>query len=493
MRLSELLQAAPELVSAEAATADVDVAGLTADSRRVRPGFLFAALKGVKADGAAFIPQALAAGAGVILAGPDAPPLPQGARAIMLRSHAPRADLARLAARFFPRAPAHIAAVTGTNGKTSTVEFLRQMWAQTGFSAASLGTLGVARGVGDAADMGHTTPDPVAVHEALQRLADEGVTHLAMEASSHGLDQRRLEAVRFEAVAFTNLTRDHLDYHPDFESYFAAKLRLFTELAAPGAAAVINVDSPHGARVEAAARERGLAVLSVGWQGRDIRLRELTPKPASQLLDLLVQGRERKVHLPLAGEFQALNALQALGLALATGVREDAALASLAALRGVRGRMEAAGATAEGAPVFVDYAHTPDGLDKVLRALRPHTRGRVIVVFGCGGDRDAAKRPQMGAVAARLADEVVITDDNPRSEAPAAIRAAVLEGCPDAKEIGDRAAAIHAGVAMLRAHDTLVIAGKGHETGQIIGDRVTPFDDVEQARAALARLREGTG
>ncbi len=486
MKLSQLLAG---LDAALVGDADPDIVGATADSRRVRPDVVFAALKGLKADGADFVPQAIAAGAAAVL-GDEAFDPARAAPLPVVRARDPRAVLARIAARLHPGQPTVVVGVTGTNGKTSTVDFLRQIWAAAGHEAASLGTLGVTRGDGAFEDLGHTTPDPVAVHETLDALAHDGVTHLAMEASSHGLHQRRLEAVRFAAVGFTNLTQDHLDYHPTLEDYFAAKLRLFTELAPSDAAAVINADGPFGERVLGACRTRGLRAVSVGWRGDDVRLRELMPRPAGQRLDLIVAGREHAVELPLAGEFQALNAIQALGLALATGVDAPAAVAALTRLAGVRGRMEHVGSTLDGAPVFVDYAHTPDGLDQLLRALRPHTRGKVTVVFGCGGDRDPGKRPLMGAVAARLADRVVVTDDNPRSEDPAAIRQAVLAGAANAREVADRAEAIAMAAADLAEGDSLVIAGKGHETGQIVGDQTIPFDDAVEARRVLTGLAE---
>ncbi len=490
MKLSQVL-AGLDVTSVGGDGADPDIVDATADSRRVSPGFLFAALKGLKADGAAFIPEALAAGAVAVLGDEQLDPARLGdASALVIRARDPRAALARVAARLHPRQPDVVAGVTGTNGKTSTVDFLRQIWAAAGREAASLGTLGVTRGDGAFEDLGHTTPDPVAVHQTLDALAGRGVTHLAMEASSHGLHQKRLEAVRFAAVGFTNLTQDHLDYHPTLEDYFAAKLRLFTDLAPADAVAVVNADGAFGERVREACRARGVRTLSVGWRGDDVKLREVMPRPAGQRLDVLITGRAHTVELPLAGEFQALNAIQALGLALATGVDPAVALQALAGLKGVRGRMEHVGSTPDGAPVFVDYAHTPDGLDQLLRALRPHTRGRVAVVFGCGGDRDPGKRPLMGAVAARLADRVVVTDDNPRSEDPASIRQAVLAGAVGALEAPDRAEAIAIAARGLAEGDSLVIAGKGHETGQIIGARIIPFDDAVEARRVLAALAQ---
>ncbi len=479
MKLEDLAGGAEGL--SEAAR-DLEITGLTADSRRVRPGFVFAALKGVNVDGARFAPAAVAAGAAAVLM--DEHGAAPGDVAV-IRDANPRRRLAEMAARFSPRQPEVIAAVTGTNGKSSTVEFLRQIWAMAGHEAACLGTLGVTRAGGVTADLGHTTPDPVAVHETLDGLAQDGVTHLALEASSHGLAQYRLDAVRFMVVGFLNLTQDHLDYHASFDDYFAAKLRLFTELASDGASAIVNTDSDYGVTVADRCAARGLSVTRVGWRGPDVRLRELMPRSAGQRLELVINGREASVEAPLVGEFQALNVMAAAGMALATGVSQAVVLDAIAKLRGVRGRMELAGLGPGGAPVFVDYAHTPDGLEKLLKALRPHTQAKLSVVFGCGGDRDPTKRAPMGAVAARLADHVIVTDDNPRSEDPAAIRAAVLSAAPEAREIGDRAEAIAAGIAGLEAGDALVIAGKGHETGQIVGDRVIAFDDVLVARDAL--------
>ncbi|MCG8442279.1 MAG: UDP-N-acetylmuramoyl-L-alanyl-D-glutamate--2,6-diaminopimelate ligase, partial [Caulobacterales bacterium] len=408
------------LIAPDRPAADVEITGLAADSRAVRPGYLFAALKGVAADGRDFIPEALKAGAAAVLAAPDAGPLPVA----HIADANPRRRLAEIAARFYPGQPDTLVAVTGTNGKSSTVEFLRQIWAAAGRPAASLGTLGVRVG-DDIADLGHTTPDPIAVHAALDRLAATGCDCAAMEASSHGLAQHRLDGVRLAAAGFSNLTQDHLDYHASFEDYFAAKARLFTELLPAGAPAVVNVDTQWGGRVAEAARAAGHDVRAIGWRGGPLKITEITPRAHSQTLDLRLEGEEIRLDLPLVGEFQALNALLAAGLALATGVDRPAVLGALTQLQGVPGRLQLAGATPQGAPVFIDYAHTPDGVDKLIRAVRPHTQGRVVIVLGCGGDRDPGKRPLMGAAAARLADAVIVTDDNPRSEDPAAIRAAV--------------------------------------------------------------------
>lgn len=476
MKLSELM---PD-DEFDAEDGAIEIAGLTLDSRAVKPGFLFAALPGVKQHGSAFIPQALEQGAAVILT--DIPV--EGLPVPVLVSEAPAAELAELAARFYPRQPDHIVAITGTNGKSSSVEFLRQIWAAAGFDAACLGTLGVTRG-DSLESLGYTTPDAVALHRALDQLAADGVTHLAMEASSHGLKQHRMDGARLSVGAFTNLTQDHLDYHPDFADYFASKELLFTERLPEGGRAVINVDSEWGRKMADTARARGLETLTVGWRGEDMVIREITPRPASQDVAFTWQGTDVHLDIPLVGEFQILNALGAAAIALAEGVDMETVCRTLERLGGVPGRLDKVGETEEGAPVLVDYAHTPDGLDKLLRSARPHTEGEILVIFGCGGDRDPSKRAKMGAIAHSLADRVIVTDDNPRSEDPAAIRAAVLKGCPGAIEIPDRAEAIRRGVAALKAGDCLLIAGKGHETGQTIGDRVLPFDDREVARKAL--------
>ena len=462
----------------------VEIAGLTLDSRRVEPGYLFAALPGVSVHGREFIPQAIENGATAILTDDDVPdaPIP------VICVEDPAGELARMAAVFHSGQPDMVVAVTGTNGKSSTVDFLRQIWSANGIDGASLGTLGVARG--DALETtGYTTPDAVALHRALSALAEDGVTHLAMEASSHGLKQKRMDGVRVKIGGFTNLTQDHLDYHPDFADYFASKEKLFLQLLDDDGIAVINVDSEWGRKMAASARARGLTVLTIGWRGEDLEIREVTPHPASQDVVFAWQGKEHRLNVPLVGEFQVLNALGAFALAVSGGMAVERVLAALPQLKGVPGRLEKVGETADHAPVLVDYAHTPDGLDKLLRAARPHTRGRVVVVFGCGGDRDPSKRSKMGAIAAGQADIAIVTDDNPRSEDPVSIRTAILQGCPHAEEIPDRAEAIRRGVALLDAGDCLLIAGKGHETGQTVGDRVYPFDDREEGRRAL-RERE---
>jgi UDP-N-acetylmuramoyl-L-alanyl-D-glutamate--2,6-diaminopimelate ligase len=483
MKLADLLT--PDAVS-DARFAALEVAGVSEDSRDVKPGDLFVAVPGTKDDGLRFVGQALAAGAVAIMAErvPETA-LPEGVAFIRV-GDAHRA-LALAAAKFFSRQPRVIAAVTGTSGKTSVAAFTRQIWAALGEPAASIGTVGLVTPTREVYGS-LTTPEPVELHRTLDELAGEGVTHLAIEASSHGLDQRRLDGVRVVAGGFTNLSRDHLDYHPTLEAYLAAKLRLFTDLIAPGGAAVVLADHEQADAVVAAARQRGLRLLTVGRRGDGIRLIETAIEGFAQTLRVAFGGTEHHVRLPLPGAFQVENALVATGLAIATGSEPKATFAALAQLKGAKGRLELVGER-NGAPIFVDYAHKPDALAKALEALRPYVTGRLTVVFGCGGDRDAGKRPMMGAIAAENADRVVVTDDNPRSEQPAAIRAAILAGSPGAIEIGDRRAAIESSIAQLRRGDVLLIAGKGHETGQIVGKQVLPFSDHEAVAAAL----EGKG
>ncbi len=485
MKLSDLFSSDDPPLRMPPGAEAVEISGLTADSRKVRPGFLFAALAGGAAHGRDYAAAAEAAGAAAILSAGDllAPPT----RAAHIVSANPRRALALAAGRFHPRMPAVRVAVTGTNGKSSTVDFLRQIWAAGGVKSASMGTLGAIWGEGRL-DLGHTTADPVAVHETLHMLAEAGITHVAMEASSHGLDQHRLDAVGFVAGAFLNLTQDHLDYHGDMETYRAAKMKLWPLVTEH---AVINADSPEADRFAAAAGARGLNTLWTGWRAPEregLKIDEIQPRPNAQTLTLLWRGAPVSFDLPLIGEFQAINATTAGALALALGAAPASVWEGMRGLKPVKGRMEHVGATRAGAHVFVDYAHTPDGLDVLLRAARPHAPGRVILVFGCGGDRDAGKRPKMGAVAERFADIVIVTDDNPRSEDPAKIRAAIRAACPKAEEIGDRADAIAAAIARAEKGDAVLIAGKGHETGQIIKGVTLPFADQDVARAAIGAL-----
>jgi UDP-N-acetylmuramoyl-L-alanyl-D-glutamate--2,6-diaminopimelate ligase len=464
---------------------ETEILGMTADSRKVEPGFLFAALKGSVQDGSQFAAMAIQNGAAAILSdgSADAGGLPH------VIADEPRRALALAAKRFHAAQPEFVVAVTGTNGKSSTVDFARQIWSRAGLKAASMGTLG-AIGPSGKIDVGHTTPDPVTIHETLSALAGQGVTHCAMEASSHGLEQHRLDGVDLSAVGFLNFTQDHLDYHGSMEEYLKSKLRLFASLAPKGIPAIVNADSPQRDDFEAAAKGAGLQVVSFGWRGEDLWIDELMPKQAGQSLFLYWRDVEQKpVELPLIGEFQALNALAAAAICLSLGMEFPAVADGLANLKPVKGRLEFVGKTETGAAVFVDYAHTPDGLDVLLRAVRPHTAGRLKVIFGCGGDRDAKKRPLMGEIASRQADDVIVTDDNPRSEDPATIRAAVLAGAKGAREIGDRGEAIRTVIGDLRKGDTLVIAGKGHETGQIVGKTVLPFSDQDEAQAALTGAR----
>jgi len=465
----------------------VDIAGLTADSREVRKGFLFAALPGTRLDGAQFIQAAIAKGAAAVLvsrgggAGDDiAVPVVEDAD--------PRRALALMAARFYGSQPETAAAVTGTNGKTSVVSFLRQIWRGLGFQAASLGTVGLMGPHGEH-PLAHTTPDPVTLHRLLAEIAAEGVSHIALEASSHGLQQRRLDGVVLKAAAFTNISRDHLDYHADFEEYLAQKRRLFDELLPEGAAAVVNADALHAEVFCEAARVRGARLITVGRKGRELTLEAAEMDGLGQRLTIGRGGESIEVRLPLVGAFQASNALVAAGLAAGCGAEAAEVLPLLASLEGARGRLDLAGTTAQGAPVYIDYAHTPDALASALDALRPYARSRLIVVFGCGGDRDAGKRPLMGAVAGDRADLVFVTDDNPRGEAAEAIRAEIMKSVPEACEVAGRAEAIAAAIAAAGEGDVVLIAGKGHETGQIIGERVIPFSDHEAVGAVLGEAR----
>jgi UDP-N-acetylmuramoyl-L-alanyl-D-glutamate--2,6-diaminopimelate ligase len=467
------------------------IVGLTADSRQVQPGFLFAALRGTTRDGRAFASEAVAQGAVAILTDdPAALALdPAERRRVAIVPDAnPQRRLALLAARFYGRQPRTIAAITGTNGKTSVAHFTREIWAGAGRPAASLGTLGLISPSGRRSGA-LTTPDPVALHRDLAELAKSGIEHVALEASSHGLAQYRLDGIAPAAAAFTNLTRDHLDYHGDMDSYRAAKERLFTELLAPGGAAVLNADSPEFDRLALRCRERRHRIIGYGHAPvAELRIGAAVPLPSGQRITAELFGARHEIELPLVGGFQAMNVLAALGLVVSTGCPADAAIAALSKLDGVPGRVQFVGETLAGAPVFVDYAHTPDALATVLRALRPHAEQRLAIVFGAGGDRDRGKRPEMGRVATELADLVYVTDDNPRSEDPASIRRAILAAAPGAIEIGDRREAICAAVREVRRGDLLVLAGKGHETGQIVGGEILPFDDAVVAREALAAM-----
>ncbi|HEU5017484.1 MAG TPA: UDP-N-acetylmuramoyl-L-alanyl-D-glutamate--2,6-diaminopimelate ligase [Pseudolabrys sp.] len=460
--------------------AELELGGIAADSRKVKSGDLFVAVPGTKSDGLAFVPQALAAGAVAVMA-ECAPELPSDVAFIQLDDA--RRALALCAAAFFPRQPQTIAAVTGTSGKTSVAAFTRQLWAALGYQAASLGTIGVVSPKGETYGS-LTTPDPIELHRTLDRLAGEGITHLALEASSHGLEQRRLDGVHIDAGAFTNLSRDHLDYHPTMAAYLAAKLRLFDTLVKPGGHAVINVDDCYSSQVIDVAERRGLRVITVGEGGTDIRLLDGAVEGFAQVVRLAHAGRTYTIKLPLVGAFQVQNAALAAGFAIGTGGDPPRVFGALETLQGAKGRLEYVGSY-HGAPIFIDYAHKPDALKKALAAMRPYASGKLVVVFGAGGERDSGKRPLMGRIAAEGADRVIVTDDNPRSEDPAPIRAAILAQAPDAADIGDRGEAIRAAILGLNKGDVLLIAGKGHETGQIMRDRTVHFSDHEAVAAVL--------
>ena len=450
------------------------VTGLALDSRKVKPGFVFFALIGTKQNGEAFARAAQENGAIAIVAKNHI----DGLKVPVIVVDDPYLAMSQAAARFAPKQPQNIIAITGTNGKSSSVDFLRQIWDKTGKKAASLGTLGAIMPDG-AINLGFTTPDAIALHATLEMLAQKGITHLAMESSSHALMQKRMHGAKLVAGGFTNLTQDHLDYHGTMDEYAEAKLILFRKLLPKGSPAIINADASESLRFEKAVQEEGLDLKLVGWRGNYLKIQELWPKPASQRVDYRFENKTYPVEIPLIGEFQALNATMAAGIALALGDSPELVFKALTELRPVKGRMEHVGETNEGAHIFVDYAHTPDGLDVLLRAIRPHAPGKIILVFGCGGDRDKAKRPLMGAIGAKFADIVIVTDDNPRSENPEIIRQEIISAVPNAHEIGDRKEAILSAIKMAKSGDAVIIAGKGHETGQIVGDRVLPFSDQD--------------
>lgn len=489
MRLSDLIGGNGE-------AAAIDVTGLTDDSRSVEPGFVFAAFPGVNVDRREFIPDAIDHGAVAILTTPDA--APQDARIYVLEDQNPRHRFALMASRFYGDQPENVVAVTGTNGKTSVADFVRQIWAGLGYAAGSVGTLGVI-GPDSVDPLNHTTPDPVTLHTKLAELAGRGVDYAAIEASSHGLDQYRVHGVEIAAAAFTNITRDHQDYHGTFEEYLAAKMKLFSEVLDPTGIAVLNADDNHSAEIEAVCRERGIVVISTGFTGSDIAINNSVPTSSGQILDVTCFDENYEFELPLVGGFQANNAVVAAGLAIACGAPDEHVMDQLERLHGVPGRLEHVGSRefieGDAASIFVDYAHTPDALETVLNTLRPHVSGSLDVIFGCGGERDTGKRSEMGRIAGDLADHLVVTDDNPRNEDAAAIRAEVLAGLTtnaqaNAREIPDRREAIKAAMFGLRAGDVLLVAGKGHETGQIVGDEVYHFDDRE---IVLSLLQEGSG
>lgn len=478
MRLDALAQAAGLALNS---AGDAQVTGFAIDNRKVAPGTVFGAFQGATVNGEDFIPAAVAAGAVAVVASPEA----QVEGAVHISASEPRRAFAHLAARFFTPVPETVVAVTGTNGKTSCVEMTRQLWRMAGHRAASIGTLGVTT-PDETVSTGLTTPDIVTFLANMTGLAREGVTHVAYEASSHGLSQFRNEGLKVAAGAFTNLSRDHLDYHADMDDYFAAKMRLFDDVVVDGGTAVVWADDAWSARAFEHAQARGLTLFTVGVNGEAIRLASCQPGQLGQVLEIEHVGTAYTVKLPLIGAYQVANALVSAGLAIATGGDPKQTFDALSRLQPVRGRLERAAITRAGAPVYVDYAHTPDALEAAIAALRPHVTGRLIVVFGAGGDRDQGKRPEMGRVAASQADVVIVTDDNPRGENPGVIRSQVLAGAAGAREIGDRRAAIAAAVAEAGSQDIVLVAGKGHEQGQIVGSgdamRVLPFDDVSVAR-----------
>lgn len=471
MRLGELTGGAEERL----------VTGFAIDHRKVAPGTVFGAFRGVRFNGEDFVAEAIASGAVAVVARPEV----KVEGAAHIATDHPRTEFARIAAKFFAPFPETSVAVTGTNGKTSTVEMVRQLWRMAGHHAASIGTLGVTT-ADEMVSTGLTTPDVVTFLSNVAGLAREGVTHLAFEASSHGLSQYRTEGLPVKAAAFTNLSRDHLDYHKDMADYFTAKLRLFADVLDPDGTAVVWADDPHSERVLDIARMRGNRVITVGEHGETLRLVSREPTLLDQKLVIAADGAEHRVSLPLIGGYQAANALVAAALVIATGGEVAATIANLARLQPVRGRLERAAISKAGAPVYVDYAHTPDAIEAAIAALKPHAAGRLIIVLGAGGDRDPGKREPMGQAAAAGADVVIVTDDNPRGEDAALIRAEVIKGCPGASEIGDRRAAIAAAVSQAGPEDIVLIAGKGHEQGQVVGDRVLPFDDVSVAREVAA-------
>jgi UDP-N-acetylmuramoyl-L-alanyl-D-glutamate--2,6-diaminopimelate ligase len=456
---------------------DSEVAGFAIDHRKVAPGSIFGAFAGAVFNGEDFIPQAVTRGAVAVVARPDV----RVEAVPHLADPEPRRLFAALAAKYFAPYPEIVVAVTGTNGKTSTVEMTRQIWRMTGHRSASIGTLGVTTS-DDQVKTGLTTPDIVTFLSNVAGLKRMGITHMAYEASSHGLDQHRAEGVPLQAAAFTNFSRDHLDYHPSMDAYFEAKMRLFDELLPPGGTAVVWTDDPRSDEVIERARRRGHQLLTVGRKGETIRLVDQSPSPLGQTLMLEHRGKPNRLALPLIGAYQASNVLTAAGLVLATGGTWEPVFSAMQRVAPVRGRLERAVISRGGVPVYIDYAHTPDALEAAIAALRPHVEGRLITVFGAGGDRDQGKRPEMGRVAAAMSDLVIVTDDNPRSEDPAKIRAAILAGAPQATEVAGRREAIAEAIRIARPGDIVLVAGKGHETGQIIGDRVLPFDDALVAR-----------
>jgi UDP-N-acetylmuramoyl-L-alanyl-D-glutamate--2,6-diaminopimelate ligase len=486
MKLTELLHSAPDIPDPSSA-APIAITGITADSRAVKPGFLFVAVKGTKTDATQFVPVAIQAGAVAILCDEE---IAVKSAIPVLRSRNVRKSLAQIAAAFYRNQPRHIVAITGTDGKTSTADFYRQFWHHLGSPSASIGTLGILEGNGAPLyPESQTTPNPVWMHQLLAEMAEKNIHHVAMEASSHGLDQYRLDGVRLEAAAFSNLTRDHLDYHNTEEAYFKAKLRLFDEVLPAGKTAVLNQDDAKFPALKAVCARRKIHVVGFGKNGSQYSIQEIKPTVHGQAAKLSIHGKPYTLDIPLAGAFQVFNIAAALALVEASGGALKQALAVISKLKGVPGRLEQVAALANGAAVYIDYAHTPMALANILKTLRPHTRSRLHVVFGCGGDRDAGKRPEMGRAANTLADVITVTDDNPRSEDPAAIRKAVLAACPRGKDVADRKQAIYDALKELGEGDILVIAGKGHEKTQTVGDKIFPFDDAQVVREGVKELR----
>jgi UDP-N-acetylmuramoyl-L-alanyl-D-glutamate--2,6-diaminopimelate ligase len=466
---------------------DVDIVSMSSDSRMIKSGSLFAAVPGARTDGRSFIAEAIKLGAAAILVPKGTPKVEMPAEQMLawIEDENPRHLFSQMAAKFYGAEPKNIAAVTGTNGKTSTVNFALQIWEKLNLKGASLGTLGI-RGKNVDKDGVMTTPDPVTLHAHLADLSAAGITHLALEASSHGLHQHRLDGVKIKAAGFTNLTRDHLDYHQTMDAYRTSKLRLFAEVIEPGGIAVINADTPEAQQIMAICADRKITCWTYGFKGKEFKLLDREPTPHGQMLKLEFMGRRCSFTLPLVGAFQVMNVLCAAGLVAALDQKKiDDIIDVLTRVEGVPGRLQLVQGHKKGAAVYVDYAHTPDALENILTSLRPHVAGKLFCLFGCGGDRDRGKRPVMGGIAAKLADVVIVTDDNPRSEDPVEIRKAILEGAPGAQEIDGRRNAIKYAIGMLEKGDILVIAGKGHEQGQIFADRVDPFDDVTEADSAM--------
>lgn len=484
--LTKLFDACSSPITSDFDLSNITISHIAYDSREVKAGTLFVALKGTKSNGADYIDAAISVGAVALLIDHETA-LPTSAMSVpVIRAAKPRQALAQMAAAFYEMQPECIAAVTGTDGKTSTVHFLRQIWEHLGCKAASIGTLGFIGEKGSMlSDGSHTTPDPVAMHAKLMDLKQKGYEHVAMEASSHGLDQHRLDGLQLYAAAFTNLTREHLDYHGDMENYFQAKARLFAELLPPHATAVINIEDKMASRLLEIAKQKHLEVIEYGEEAKDLRIIDIQALLDGQQASLQIHGKTHTLHTPLVGNFQIYNMLAAMGLAMANGHHVQQVLDVLPKLKPVPGRLERVATHKNGAHIYIDYAHTPSALEKALDAMRPHTEKRLIVVFGAGGDRDKTKRPAMGGVAACMADIVIVTDDNPRTEDAAIIRKEILANCKGAKEVGDRKLAIDKAISMLEPGDSLLIAGKGHETYQIIGETKHPFNDAEVIREVL--------